>query len=167
MSVILGLIQFFIWPAIISRESELLIFTLLIVLVMIFCSLISVSEQYFVVFYGLTDYRMVRYESCDRAALPLRVISTQSHFGGGLLIGPNQFVFTGASRANLHSLAIILTLALVSKLKGLSANTSITILPESVTLKRIARECQNLKKCEYRNQTNCHEYNKQKYCQGV
>ena len=80
---------------------------------------------------------MVRYESCDRAAQPLRVISTQNHFGPGLLIGPNQFVFTGAPRARLHSLAIILTLALVSKLKGLSASTAITILPESVTLKRL------------------------------
>ena len=40
---------------------------------------------------GLTDYRMVRYESCDHAALPrrFRVISAQNHFGPELL-GPNR-----------------------------------------------------------------------------
>ena len=134
---------------------------------MIFCSLISVSCVLVLRISGLTDYRMVRYESFDHAALPIRVISAPKYIGPGLLIGQNQFVFSGAHRARLHSLAIILTLALVSKLKGLSASTAITILPESVTLKRIARECQNLKKFQYYNQTNCHEYNKQMYCQGV
>ena len=50
---------------------------------------------------------------------------------------PKSFVFFyGAPRAGLHSLAIILTLALVSKSKGLTA---------SITIKR---ECFILKDCE-------------------
>ena len=69
------------------------------------------------------DYRMFGYESFDRAALPglfglkpLRPGTPQ----------PKLFVFyTGASRARLHSLVIILTLALVSKTKGLSLSTTI------------------------------------------
>ena len=69
---------------------------------------------------------MVGYESFDRAALShrFRVISAQNHFGLGLL-SPNHLFFTGAPRVGLHFLAIILTLALVSKSKGLSASTTI------------------------------------------
>ena len=50
---------------------------------------------------------MVGYERFDQAALP-------GHFGPGLL-SPNHLFFTGAPRAGFHSLAIILTLELVSK----------------------------------------------------
>ena len=66
---------------------------------------------------------MVGYESVDRAALP-------GHFGPKPFRPgtpqPKSFVFyTGAPRARLHSLVLILTLALVSKTKGLSASTTI------------------------------------------
>ena len=72
-------------------------------------------------FNGITGYRGHggRYQKFDRAAL-FRVISTQKHFGPGPL-SPNHVFY----RAGLHSLAIILTLALVSKSKVLSANTTI------------------------------------------
>ena len=77
---------------------------------------------------------MVGYESFDRAALP-------GHFGPKPFrpghAHPKSFVFyTGAPRARLHPLVIILTLALVSKTKGLSASTT------------IKRECYTLKDCE-------------------
>ena len=80
---------------------------------------------------------MVGYESFDRTTLPYLVAG---HFD------PKQFrpgtpepksFFTGVPRIGLHSLAIILTLALVlSKSKGLSASTT------------IKRECYTLKDCE-------------------
>ena len=73
------------------------------------------------------DYRMARYESFDRAALP-------GHFGPkpfrpGAPQPKSCFLYGGSSdrvpRTRLHSLVIILTLALVSKTKGLSASTTI------------------------------------------
>ena len=99
---------------------------------------------------------------CETVTAPHFRTAVPGHFGlkplrPGTPDRPNQFVFTWAPRAGLHSLAIILTLALVSTLKELSASTAIKILPESVTLKRIAWNCKNLRKCQYHNQTNCHE----------
>ena len=79
---------------------------------------------------------MVGYGRFDRAALPhrFRVSSAQNHFGLGLL-SPNHLFVIGAPRAGLHSLAMIFTLALVSKPKGLSASTT------------IKKECYTLKDC--------------------
>ena len=63
------------------------------------------------------DYLMVGYESFDLAALP-------GHFGPkpfwpALNSSVKSFVFyTGAPRARLHSLVIILTLVLVWKTKN-------------------------------------------------
>ena len=66
---------------------------------------------------------MVGYVSFDRSALSHRywVISAQNHFGLLIAISgtpqPKSLVFYFGPRAGLHSLAIILTLALVSKPK--------------------------------------------------
>ena len=87
------------------------------------------------------DYRIFGYESFDRAALPglfglkpLRPGTPQ----------PKSFVFLyGGFLAGLHSLVIILTLALslVSKTKGLSLSTTIKRMCYTlVTLLRTARE---------------------------
>ena len=87
-------------------------------------------------FNGISVLRatVVGYQKFGRAALPHRA---PGHFGPKPFRPgtpqPKSFVFTRASRAGLHSLAIISTLALVSKSKGLSANT--TIKREGYTLK--------------------------------
>ena len=83
-----------------------------------FCSLITVIEQFHVIFYGNPVLRI------NRTALRIsRVLSHfgPNHFGPGLL-GQNHINW-GSS--GLHSLAIFFTLALVSKSRGLSASTTI------------------------------------------
>ena len=68
------------------------------------------------------DYRMVVYESFNRAALPGQFGPKPFRPGTPQ---PKSFVFhTGAPRTRLHSPVIILTLALVS-IKGLSVSTTI------------------------------------------
>ena len=73
--------------------------------------------------YGLSALRVLRVLGYFRP----------NHFGPGLL-GPNHF-YMGSS--GLHSLAIILISAIVSKTRGLSTSTAIT-----------SKECYTLNDCE-------------------
>ena len=117
-------------------------------------------------FNGISVLRatVVGYQTFDRAAL-FRVISAQSSSAPGTP-QPKSFVFTWAPRAGLNFLAIISTLALVLKSKGLSAST--TIKGEGYTL----NDCERISKLKGMpgsttiKQT-ARKYNSQKYCKVV
>ena len=84
---------------------------------------------------------MVGYESFAHDALPHRSwsIRPKIHFGPGLL-SPNHLFLLWFLGPGLHSLAmiLILTLALVSKSKGLSASTTIKSVLHSKGLKGVS-----------------------------
>ena len=95
-------------------------------------------------------YRMVGYESLDRAALP-------GHFGPKPFRPgtpqPKSFVFyTGTLRTRLHSLVIILTSALVSKRTVSEYHNQMNVLHSKGLRGKIERNTR-----KYHIQRNCQE----------
>ena len=97
-----------------------------------------------VFFYGFPVLRTSIWSGMKAVTAPHCRTAVSGHFGHkplrpGTPDRPKSICFNGAPRAGLHSLAIILTLALVSKLKRTVSECCNQI---------IARECYTQKNCE-------------------